>query len=168
MVEKEKVFSSRINYEGIVNFQEFYKFCYDWLTKQVGLILMETSYVEKIKGDAKEISIDWIGEKAITDYFKFEIKIEFRIFGLKTLEIVKDGIKTTTNKGRVEMQIIGSIVKDYEGKFEKDAIRKFLRSIYEKWIIAPEVQQYAEDIFLECDEFAIQAKSFLDLEGKKV
>ena len=74
MVEKETIFSSRIKYNGIFSFKDLYKFCYDWLTEETGLLLVEEKYEEKLAGDAKEMKIDWVGTKKVTDYFKFEIK----------------------------------------------------------------------------------------------
>ncbi len=166
MVEKHQIFSSRINYEGAVSFADYYKFCYDWLTQQTDLILQEKNYIEKIKGDAKDISIDWSGERLFTDYFKFEVVVQFRVFGLKDIEVLQEGQKIKTNKGRVEMQVNGILIRDYAGKFETTAFKKFLRNVYEKWIISSEIEQFEERIMLDCDEFLKQAKAYLDLEGK--
>jgi hypothetical protein len=166
MVEKKQIFSSRINYEGVVSFSDYYKFCYDWLTKQIDLILQEKNYIEKIKGDTKDLSIDWSGEKPLTDYFKFEILIQFRVFGLKNVEIFENKQKVKTNKGRVEMQVNGTLIRDYSGKFETTPFRKFMRNVYEKWIISSEIEKFEEYIMLQCDEFLKQAKAYLDLEGK--
>ena len=55
----------------------------------------------------------------------------------------------------------------YEGKFEKGAFRKFLRSIYEKWVIPARIEQYEEKLIGDCDEYLAQAKAFLALEGKR-
>ncbi|MCF7910568.1 hypothetical protein K9L16_02765 [Candidatus Pacearchaeota archaeon] len=167
MAEKTKVFSSKVKYDGIFNFRDFYGFCYDWLTGQLGFDLMEDMYSEKIVGDAKEIEIKWACEKKLTDYFKFESEIKFRIGGLKNVEVTQEGKKFNTNKGSVEITMGGTLVRDYQGKFEQDAFRKFLRGIYERWVISSNVEQFEGLVFSESDEFLAQAKAYLDLEGKK-
>ncbi len=167
MAEKEQIFSSKIKSKGFFDFPEFYKFCYLWLNEEKEFDLAETAYKEKIKGDAKEIDIEWKGSSKRTDYFKFEIKVEFKILGLTDVEIVKDGIKIKTNNGEVELKIKGTLVRDYDGKFEKSSTQKFLRSVYEKWIIPSRIDEYETKLISTCDEFLSQAKAFLDLSGKR-
>ncbi len=167
MAEKEQVFSSKIKYDGLLDFSEFYKFCYQWLTEERGFDLAETAYKEKIKGDSKEIDIEWKGSSKVTDYFKFEIKVEFQVLGLKDVEIVKEGAKIKMNKGGVGIKIKGTLIRDYQGKFEINASKKFMRSIYEKWVIPSRIEEYEGKLVGICDEFLSQAKAFLDLSGKR-
>jgi len=167
MAEKDKIFSSKMKYDGIVFFKDFYKFCYDWLTEETELDVAETKYVEKLKGDVKDIDIEWVGTRKVTDYFKFQVKVVFRILGLKDVETTQAGVKVKTNQGSVEIKVTGTLIRDYEGKFEVTAYKKFLRSIYEKWVIPSRIEQFEEKLISDCDEFLSQAKAYLDLEGKR-
>src|SRR3989344_2507735 len=167
MPEKETIFSSKVEYSGIFSFKEFYKFCYQWLKEETGLDLCEVKYEEKILGEAKKILVKWKGEKKVTDYFKYEVEIEFKVDNLTNVEIAQGGAKITTNKGTVSVAVKGDLVRDYQGKFELTAFKKFLRSIYEKWVIPASVEEYKGKLAGDCDEFLGQAKAYLDLEGKK-
>jgi hypothetical protein len=167
MPEKDTIFSSKAKYNGIMDFPEFYKFCYNWLVEEAGLNVVEEKYAEKITGDSKNIDIAWAGSKKITDYFKEEVKVSFQIIGLTKIEIVKDGRKVKTNNGSVEIKIKGTLIRDYEGKFETTPTKKFMRSIYEKWVIPSRLNEFEGKIVGDCDEFLSQTKAFLDLEGKK-
>ncbi|RLG10912.1 hypothetical protein DRN73_06690 [Candidatus Pacearchaeota archaeon] len=167
MAEKDKIFSSKVKYSGIFSFQDFYRFCYDWLTDEMGLLVIEDKYVEKLSGDSKNIDIEWTGTRKVTDYFKFDVKVKFRIIGLTNVEVVQNNAKVKTNKGSVEVKLSGTLVRDYQGKFEKTYLSKFLRSIYEKWVIPSRVEEYEDKLVGDCDEFLTQVKSYLDLEGKK-
>ena len=167
MAEKDKIFSSKIKYSGIFDFSEFYRFCYEWLTEEMGLAVVEDKYIEKLSGDSKNIDVEWTGIRKVTDYFKFEVKTVFRIIGLSKVEVTQNNTKVKTNKGSVEVKLSGTLVRDYQGKFEKGAFQKFLRAIYEKWIIPARVGDYEDKLAGDCDEFLAQAKSYLDLEGKK-
>jgi len=51
MTEKKQIFSSKVKYDGIFSFSGFYKFCYDYLTDELGLSVAESKYAEKITGD---------------------------------------------------------------------------------------------------------------------
>ena len=167
MAEKDQIFSSKIKYDGVHFFKDFYKFCYDWLTEETELLVAETKYVEKLKGDTKDIDVEWVGVRKVTDYFKFEVKVKFQILRLKEVEATQKGMKIQTNQGSVEVKVTGNLIRDYEGKFETTAHKKFLRSIYEKWIIPSRIEQFEEKLISDCDEFLSQAKAYLDLEGKR-
>ncbi|MCK5625099.1 hypothetical protein KAI04_04625 [Candidatus Pacearchaeota archaeon] len=167
MAEKENVFSSKIKYDGVVLFKDFYKFCYEWLKDETELDVAETKYTEKIAGPKKDIDIEWIGTRKVTDYFKFQIKATFRILGLENVETTQNGVKLKTNQGSVEVKISGTLIRDYDGKFEVNSNRKFMRSIYEKWVIPSRIQQFEDKLISDCDEFLSQAKAYLDLEGKR-
>jgi hypothetical protein len=167
MAEEDILFSSKIKYSGIFLFSDFYKFCYDWLTEEIGLGISEDKYSEKLAGNAKNMDIEWTGEREVTDYFKFQVKVAFKIIGLTNVEISKNNSKIKTNKGDVEVKIKGVLIRDYKGKFETNAFQKFLRSVYEKWIITSRINQMEDKIIANCDEFLSQAKAYLDLEGKR-
>ena len=167
MSEKDKISSTKIKYNGIVNFADFYKFCYDWLRDETGLLISEDKYAEKLAGDSKNVDVEWSGFRNMTDYFRFEVKVTFKVIGLTNVEITQDGKKIKTNKGSVEVSIKGTLVRDYKSKFEKSAFHKFLRAIYEKTVIHARVEQFEEKILKDCDEFLAQAKAYLDLEGRR-
>lgn len=167
MSEKEQIFSSKIKYDGIMDFPATYKFGYDWLSQEKEFNMSESAYKEKIKGDSKELEIEWKGFAKATDYFKFEIKVEIKVLGLTDVEIVQDGIKKKLNKGSIEIKIKGTLVRDYDGKFEKSSTQKFMRSIYEKWVIPSRIDEYEGKLIGICDEFLSQVKSFLDLSGRR-
>jgi hypothetical protein len=167
MPEKDTIFKSNIKSQGIFNFSEFYKFCHEWLSDEAQLTIIESKYKEKLDGEAKFIDIEWVAFRKVTDYFKFEIKVTFKILGLTSIEIQRNGKKEKANKGSVQIKVAGTLIRDYEGKFEKTGFNKFLRSIYEKWVIPSRIKEYEDKLAKDSDEFLAQAKAWLDLEGKK-
>ena len=167
MPEKDTIFKSSIKNQGIFNFPEFYKFCHEWLTDETQLTIIENNYKEKVDGEAKFIDIEWTAFRKVTDYFKFEMKIKFKILALTNVEIQRNGKKEKTNKGSVQIKLSGNLIRDYDGKFEKTGFNKFLRSIYEKWVIPSRIKEYEDKLAKDSDEFLTQAKEWLDLEGRK-
>ena len=167
MVEKDTIFTNTIKYKGIFSFSDFYNFCYKWLTEETGLNVFEKKYSEELNGDSKKIKVEWVGMKRFTDYFRFEGEVVFDVLGLTKVEITQNGKKIETNKGSVEVKMKGIIAKDYDGKFETTAFKKFLRSIYEKWVIPSRIEEFQGKVIKDYDEFLSQAKSYLDLEGKR-
>ena len=99
-------------------------------------------------------------------YFKYKVVVKFKIVGLSNIETIQDGAKFKTNKGGVEVNVKSSLVRDYLGRFEATAYKKFLRGIYEKWIIPSRIEQFESELINLSDLFLGQAKAYLDLEGK--
>lgn len=168
MVEKTTHYNSKMKYVGVFPYSDLYKFCYDWLLEETELDpLIEKEYSEKIKGSTKEVKIKWEGKKEFTDYFRMTIKAEFHILAMTEVEINQGGQKIKANKGDVKLTVKGILERDYDGKFETSAWGKFIRSVYEKWIISTRVKEFEDKVSSKCDEFLTQTKAFLDLAGKR-
>jgi len=164
---KKDVFESKLKNTGPVNFREFYNFCFDWLSNETNLIVAEDKYNEKNSGDSKGIEAAWTAFRKITDYFKFQVKVIWRVTGLRNIEYEKGGKKIKTNFGSVQIKVTGTLIKDYEGKFQNSPFNTFLNKIYEKVLIKARIEHYEDKLMADCDEFLDQAKAFLATEAQK-
>ncbi len=166
MSEKDLIFESKVKYVGVFSFKDFYKFCYDWLVDETGLTVVEKKYEEKILGDAKNIEAEWECTKKVSDYFKFEIIVKFRLVNVTEVEVNLGGAKVKANKGEVNIAVKATLIKDYDGKWEVSPFKKFLRGTYEKWVIPSRIEQYKDKLKEQTEEFLAQAKAYLALESK--
>jgi len=166
MVETDKITENKIKRDGIFDFKELYRFCYTWLADDEYL-MVEKNYTEKVKGDAKEIEIYWEAKKKISDYFRILLKISWRILNMVEVEVQKDGKKIKMQKGLVEIKTTGSLQKDYEHRWEDRPLFKFLRGVYDKYIIRGRIDQYEQKVIDTVDEFVAQVKSFLVISGER-
>ena len=165
MSEKDNVFKGKVKQTGIFDFKEFYRFCYTWLVDE-GYLVSEKTYSEKITPGGKEVEIEWNATRKISDYFRFVMKVNWRILGMTDVEAEENGKKLKMNKGQVEISIAATLEKDYEHRWEGNAFKKFLRGMYDKYIIRGRIDQYEGKIFMEADEFLAQVKSFLAISGQ--
>ena len=72
MAEKDKLYKSKVKQTGVFNFNDLYEFLYDYLSDQ-NYDIFEDKYVEKLKGDSKDLEIKWTAKKSVSDYFAYEI-----------------------------------------------------------------------------------------------
>ena len=165
MPEKDTLFTGQVKQRGIFEFKELYSFLYDWLREE-GYDVFEKKYVEKVKGDSKQVEIKWEAQRKISDYFRFIIKVDWRILGLKVVEVQKEGKKVKMDSGYLELKFAAILEKDYEARWEEHPFWKFLRGIYDRYIIRARVEQYEDTLLEELDDFIAQAKSFLAIEGQ--
>jgi len=164
MVEKDKVWSGKLKHTGIVDFKELYNFCYTWLTDE-DYFVIEKNYNEKITPQGKEVEIQWVAFRKISDYFRFELKFTWRVI-LTPIEVEKNGKKIKADKAYIEIKIDGVLQKDYEHRWENNSFLKFLRGLYDRYIIRGRIEDYETKLYDEIEEFRRQVKSFLALTGK--
>ena len=164
MVEKDLVWKGKLKHTGIIDSRELYTFCYKWLTDE-DYFIVEKVYNEKITKDGKEVEIKWFAFRKISDYFRFYLKIDWRII-LTPVEAIKNGGKVKAEKGILEIKIDGVLEKDYEHRWENNGFLKFLRGVYDRYMIRTRVEQYEERLMEEVNEFIAQCKSLLAIETK--
>jgi len=163
MSEKETIFKGKLKQRGLFDFKDFYSFTYDWLMDE-NYDVFEKKYTEKVKGDSKDVEIDWEAMKEISDYFRFVIKTYWIILGMKSVEVQKEGKKIKMDTGLLEIKFTAQLVKDYENRWENKPIWKFLRGVYDRYIIRTRIEDYEERLLEEVNEFIAQAKALLAIE----
>ena len=167
MAEKDPLFKTKVKHTGFFDFRETYRILYEWLVDQ-GYDVNEKNYKEAIgAGGAKEIEVDWEATRKVSDYFRFIIKAYWHVMGMSSVDVEIDGVKQKMNKGQFEIEVKSILEKDYENKWENAPFWKFLRTLYDKYLIKERTEQYEGKLIGEMEEFVAQCKSFLALTGKR-
>jgi hypothetical protein len=165
MAQKKQVYKQTFKHTGFWKYSEVYEMMFNWF-KSHGYKIHEDLYNEKIASIGKEVVARWRAEKKITDYFKFQIQADWHILGMSDTEVEIDGKKKKTNKGEVEIIFKANIIKDYEKRWEDKPMWKFLRGIYENYVIRSSVDEYEDDLEDDVKEIISDLKAFLKLEVK--
>jgi len=165
MAQKKQVYKQTFKHTGYWKYSEVYNMMFDWF-KLRNYKLKENLYNEKIQTNGKEVLIRWDAERKVTDYFKFQIQSEWHILGMTDTEVEIDGEKTKTNKGEVEIIFKGNLIKDYEKRWEDRPLWKFLRGVYEQYVVRATVDEFEDDLEDEVKEVISDLKAFLKLEVK--
>ncbi|MBU0957781.1 MAG: hypothetical protein KKF56_03135 [Nanoarchaeota archaeon] len=165
MPEKDTLYQTKVKHSGIFDFPELYKFCFEWFNDE-GYDILEKKYSEKIKGDLKEIEVDWECFRKVSDYFKFLIKVRFYIPNMADVEAQKNGQKVSANKGSLDVKLTAVMIKDYEKRWEGNAFLKFLRGVYDRYIIRGRIEQYEAKIIGEITDLIAEIKAFLSIGNK--
>ena len=127
----------------------------------------EKSYKENIgPGGAKEIEIQWIAMRKISDYFRFRIRMVARFTQMVTVEIQREGVNVKRDKADMEIKFWCWLERDYENKWEQNPVTKFLRGVYDKYIVRSRIDFYEGKLVGEVNDFIDQMKSYLALSIK--
>lgn len=161
MAQKETAYESTIKYGGYWKFSDLYTMAYDYL-KGEGYSVNEGEYKE-VSADTKEIQIKWEASKKVTDYFKYTITLSWHVTRLTDAEVEIDGKIKKMNKGDLKLAVKGILVKDYDGNWEPKPYLKFIRGIYEKFIIDSSIKSYGDKLGGEASGLVDEVKAFLKL-----
>ena len=167
MAEKDVIIKEKLKYTGYGNFKDIYNYAYDWLKGELYTVT-EDNYVEKIKGSSKELEIAWKAAKKLTDYFKIEIDIKWKILGMEDVEVEVDGKKKKMNKfAEIKIELKGNLIKDYTSQWNKSVATKFFKEIYNKYVIPARTDQMKVKTEEDVKNFKEEIKAFLELTGKR-
>lgn len=165
MAQKKQVYKEALKQIGYWKYSDVYDMLFRWI-KDRGYKLVEDKYDEKLQGESKEIVIKWTANKKVTDYFKFQIVLDWHILGMEDAIVEIDGKKKKTNKGEVKITFKANIIKDYEKRWEDAPKWKFLRGIYEKYVIRETIDEFEDDLGDDVKEMISDLKAFLGIPGR--
>ncbi|MBI2452129.1 hypothetical protein HYV50_03565 [Candidatus Pacearchaeota archaeon] len=166
MPDKELVLKEKMEHEGLFDYPGFYAFAHSWLKEQQYGV-NEEKYNEKVEGNKRDIEIEWKATRGLSDYFKIEHKIKFDIKNLVDVEVEIDGTKKKMNKGKLSVEISGTLIRDPDSKWETSPFSRFVRDFYNKYIIPSRVNEMKEIVSKDVRELKEKMKMFLDLLGRR-
>ena len=159
------IITTTIKDKGVFDMKELYKVMKRWLDMQgygdETKNFKEELYVERIKGDAKQLEVRWRAEKMAGDYFSNIITIKILVLAMKNVEIEIEGKKIPTYKSELRIDIKSVLVKDRQGKFKSD----FFRKIYENTLVRDRLDNYWGYFYGKTNSFINEIKTYLELRG---
>ena len=151
-----------LSYEGVFNIKELYKLIDKWF-KDHGYEKQEIKNWEDVSENEKQIVIEVIPYKKVSDYARIDVRI-FMIFSkLTEIDLEKDGVKHHMNKGRAEFYFDAYVVTDYENKWETRAVFYFFKNIFDKFIYKVYTSNYDGEAIRDETEIENEIRSFLNM-----
>jgi len=151
----------KVKQKAVFDLTELYKLMYRWFDLN-GYFQQEVEYRDSEEAMGKHLEIKWYTEKKIDDYIKFIIEPSFLVLGLSKIEIEREGIKTATNKGEVEIRFDAYLLKDYDDKWGGPVMR-FFREVYDKYIIKKRIEDFEGLLQTELYKLIDEIKAFLNM-----
>ena len=156
--------SLKIAFKGIFDMTDLYKQMKFWLNnKNYGdenKDFKENVYVERLKGDSKQIEIKWITEKKVSDYFKNQIVITFFVVGLKDSETDWKGRKVKTNQGDIEINLSANLITNANGRWNNKSLMK---RFYDRFVVKDRIENYKIELYKDTYDLQNLIKSILEL-----
>ncbi len=146
----------KVAQEATFDMQQLYKLGRAWFDKH-GYDFYEKEYISSQKEEAKNASIKWEADKKVDDYIKFHIEARVKFKNLREVQ----GKKRMMNTGEVSFSIEAYIEMDYEARWEKGFMSKFIRGVYDTFVIRGKIEKDKQRLDREAKEFFHEIRTFL-------
>ena len=82
---------------------------------------------------------------------------------LVEVEVEVDGRKVNKHKANSEIKFDATLMKNYENKWDKNAFLRFIREVYDTYIIRSRIEDYKAELYSEIYELIDEVKAFLNM-----
>lgn len=147
-----------VSQEAVFEFDELYKMMKKWFDDH-SYDFLEKEYLDAQEEGSTSSSIKWEAERKVDDYMKFHIEARIKCSNIK--QVVQKNKKAVS--GIVAIKFECFLEKDYEDNWEKNFMMKFMREVYDKFLLKGKFDKYAEELKEETYDIFNQTKSFLRL-----
>jgi len=156
-----------IRYKGVLDLEGLYRVVVQWL-KSRRYWFHETTYKHKVPSPfGAEEEITFNAERKCTEYYQYNIKIYFHVWDQQRVDVIKEGKKQKLIKAKVEIQIQGTLVLDYQGMFEKTALLVKLRKFMHDHLIKEKIENiWYDELYYRTLKLQAMIKDYIDMQTK--
>lgn len=167
MGEKQKYVNKGFKFEGIFNYDDFFRIMDVWLRDKF-FDKHEKRNEEFLKPDGtKQIEIEFTPWKKYTDYYKALFKIEMLVSNLKPVEIEQNGKKVMMHKGKIEWKLSGYLVVDYEDRWNV-GVKYFIRDLFDRFVNRRITKKYYDLLISDSNDLYNTLTSYLNMNAYKM
>jgi len=159
----------RIKFDGIFDFDELYNAMNKWLTEREYEV-KETKY----KNKPPELEISWKSDRKITHYVKQNIDVDFHLWNIKEVEVIKENTKKKMIKARVTIEVKPDKEFGYEDYLKRDSDWKStpfsvkLKEFLNKWVLKRDIEMvYESQVYFDAVHFVDFIKQKLNMKMDK-
>ena len=118
---------------------------------------------EQVLPTGRNIKIELVNWKSITDYYKITMRIRLYSKDLIHTSIEHDGKTVELNKGKVMLVIDGYVDADRHGKWEGSPFNWFLREIFDKYIFKGHFGKAEQWLVSDVNDLYGQIQTYLNV-----
>lgn len=123
---------NRIMFKGIFDWETLYAFIKNWFEDRE-YFFEEGTLKTKDDKFGKETEYKWSGWRKVDEYYKYTIKIELHLWGLRPVEVVEHGEKKKLYKGKFIMEFSGKVETDYQGIWKTSRFALNMKNFIDKY-----------------------------------
>ena len=130
-------------------------------------LINDKEHSEKVSSAGKEIKFDMEAFRGISLYLRFFVQVEVVIYRNVDVLVEKEGKKVKMQQGDMEVRFKAHLKKNYKGTFKSGGFQKFLRHIYERFIIPNSLRKYRFKLQKETEALMDEVKNVLAINQRE-
>jgi hypothetical protein len=153
-----KLFENRIVEKGVFDINILYKNIRACFTDNRYTII-ERENTTKHKSRGIEILLKFTGEKRVTSFYLYEVRVDFLILGIKKVKYKNKML----DHGILEVRELVTLKMDYLKKWSKTNASRFLRFIYLNFIVNHIYRYHKQTLINEANKLFDVMKESMEL-----
>jgi len=163
MAEKKIVFKNKtLSFHGLFDMKGLFRTITKWFAER-GYDMYENKNFEEIYESDKKIVFELFPYKKVTDYHKLSVRLFLSCESLKEADVELKGMKYKLLKGSIFISFDGTLITDYENRWEGEARFFFFRTLMNKFIFKSHTQEYEQQVIKDVSELEEEIKSYLNM-----
>lgn len=156
-----------IRYKGVLDLEGLYRVIAQWF-KSRRFWFHETTYKHKVPSPfGAEEEITFNAERKTTEYYRDDIRIFMHVWDQLQVEVIKEGKKQKLIKAKVEIQIQGTLVLDWQGMFDRSKFMQKIREFMHRHIIKEKIENiWYDDLYYRTMKLQAAIKDYIDMQAK--
>jgi len=162
MTESDKIIRDKsVSRENVVlNISKFYKMAKKYLAEEKGYTdFNEKSYEDSVSDGLKSTKIKFEAKKKVDDYTEFKLELTIKMSNYKYVAVKGDKLA----KGNLKIEFEASLENDYTEKWEDNLFKKFVRGVYDRFILGSHFNKLEDELKEECLDAIDMIKSYLNM-----
>ena len=152
-----------VSYSGLIDVQGFYKMLDGWFLEHI-YDKQELKNYEEVFEDGKQITLEIMPYKKMSDYAKIEIYMFIVFSHLQDTVVERDGKKKKMYKGDVSIEVDCYLTTDYENTYETKPLYYFMRTMLDKFVYKRYTSSFQKTAVADCNEIITNMKSFFNMQ----
>jgi hypothetical protein len=150
----------RIKYQGIVDFESLYRTMVHWFRSR-----KYDFYESLYKDKPPELELEWTAKRKLDDFYQYKINIEFHLFDIREVEVIKEGVKKKMIDCRMMIQFDPIVVWDWQDRWKGNKFVEMAFKFYTQYVIMRELElKYADPLWYHTYQLHEKVKECLGME----
>ncbi|MEM4282158.1 MAG: hypothetical protein QXU88_00735, partial [Candidatus Woesearchaeota archaeon] len=140
MVVKIDIPVSIIRYAGLFQKEKLLRTVRGWLLSE-RYLFSEPKHKYSSSPTGATLEVRFEGDRKVTSYVRFKIVVDILINEMKDVQVVKDGIQTVLQEGKILIETKGTLELDWQNRFGGSKFLQGLHDFYLKYIIKKKIDE---------------------------
>ena len=139
----------KIRYKGVFDFEGVYNTIYHWFRDRQFRFHEQRFKTKAHTALGNEFKLNLWAEREDSEYYKYYAKMFLHLWESKEIPVIIDGKQVMRMKGRMHIDIEGSVITDWQKRYHSDVnfLHKMMENFLNKTVLKYDIDMKHVDVF---------------------